>query len=688
MKLLSLELENFRQFAGQQRIDFAPGGEDSNVTLIYGANGAGKTTLLNAFTWLLYGRLGADVEQPERLVTDAIWEQTSTGEKISCGANLHFEHNGMQYRLGRSINTRKGSAGQQLLAPDVALSCAGDDGVWRTIESYTDTLHQVLPERLAQFFFFNGERIEHLVQREAYADIQTAIKTLLGLEQYERAIEHLPAVENTFAMDLRKLGNSRAGELVARLEAEKEKQTSLQAEQTRRLHEIAHLKDEAEQLDQQLRHHGATAQLQARRDEQGRALADADQRLRRARRARTEVLTRKAYRIWLADLLPQAESLHHSPHRELGELPTPLKRQFVDERLKAGVCICGTPLRPGEEPYTHVEQWRQRAGVAEVEGIWQQMTGLARKLSDETGDVITSLRQHNADIADASEAHRRAEETLNEIATQLQKVGPEDAQELERRRNEVRSQILDDEIRLREIDRELDEVASAIKDLDGKLKQAHSENAKVELLRRRVAVTSEAAKAIKLMLETASESVRRRLDDRVRSVHSRITIKAFVPELNPAFELRLWRGDGPDRLLAPKSTGENQLLSLSFVGALAQLCKEQAERGSGTQFVGRIGGHYPIVMDSAFGNLETNYREAIARALPGMTSQVVVLTSKAQAEGVVSRELAPHVGAEYVICVHTTKSDAQYETISLKGQEWDYVIPASDHDSAQLRKVI
>jgi DNA sulfur modification protein DndD len=686
VKLLSLELENFRQFIGQQRIDFAPGSVGGNVTLIYGANGAGKTTLLNAFTWLLHGTLSIDVEQPERLVTDAIWEQTPIGGNVSCSANLHFDHNGTQYRLRRSINAIKGSSGQQLREPEVALSCAGDDGAWRTIESYSDTLHQVLPERLAQFFFFNGERIEHLVQREAYEDIQTAIKTLLGLEQYERALEHLPAVEKTFVMELRKFGNSRVSDLVARLETEKDRQGTLQAEQVRLRGEIAHLKDEAEQLDQQLRQHEATAQLQARRDEQRRALKDAEQRLRQGRRARAEVLTRKAYRIWIADLLPQVEGLHTGlPER--GELPAPLKRQFVDERLKAGVCICGTPLQPGEEPYMHVAEWRQRAGVAEVEGIWQQMMGLAKKLGEEASDVVASLRQHNAEIATASEAYRQAEETLNEIAAQLQKVGPEDAQELERRRNEVRNQIRNDDFRLRDIDRELDDVASTIKDLDDKLKQAHSENAKVEVLRRRVAVTSEATKAIKDMLETASESVRRRLDSRVRSVHSRITIKSFVPELNPAFELRLWRGDGPDRLLAPKSTGENQLLSLSFVGALAQLCKEQAERGSEAQFVGRIGGHYPIVMDSAFGNLENNYREAIARALPGMTSQVVVLTSKAQADGVVSRELAPHVGAEYVICVHTTKPDARRESISLKGQEWDYVIPASDHDSTQLRKV-
>jgi DNA sulfur modification protein DndD len=686
VKLLSLELENFRQFVGQQRIDFAPGGEDGNVTLIYGANGAGKTTLLNVFTWLFYGTLSTDVEQQERLVTDAIWEQTPIGGDISCSATLLFEHNGVQYRLRRSISTRKGAPRQQPRQPDVALTCTGDDGVWRNIESYSDKLDQVLPERLAQFFFFNGERIEHLVQREAFEDIQAAIKTLLGLEQYERALEHLPAVERAFATELRKLGNSPESKLVAELETEKERQGRLLAEQKRLRGEVAHHKDEVEQLDQLLRQHEATAQLQARRDEQRRALEDAEQRLRQARRARAEVLTRRAYRIWVADLLPQVENLHSGLH-ERGELPAPLKRQFVDERLKAGVCICGTPLRPGEDPYAHVEEWRQKAGLAEVEGIWQEMRGRAKNLGEEAGDVVASLQQYNAEIAAASEAHRQAEETLNEIAAQLQKVGPEDAQELERRRNDTRDKIQDDEFRLRDIDRELTDVAAAIKELGDKLKKAHSENAKVETLRRRVAVTGEAAKAIKLMLDTASESVRRRLDNRVRSVHSRITIKPFVPELNPAFELRLWRGEGPDRLLAPKSTGENQLLSLSFVGALAQLCKEQAERGSEAQLVGRIGGLYPIVMDAAFGNLDNNYREAIARALPGMTSQVIVLTSKAQADGVVSRELAPHIGAEYVICVHTTKPDAQHESISLTGQEWDYVIPASDYDSAELRKV-
>lgn len=683
MKLLSLELENFRQFHGKQTIEFAVGGEDGNVTVIYGGNGAGKTTLLNAFTWALYGGLSEDMEEKERIFTDALWEQTETGTAITCSVTLLFEHNGDEYRLRRSVNARKTSTRQQPHHSEVSLACAGEDGAWRDIDSYTDSIDLILPKRLSQFFFFNGERIEHLLQ---YEDIDDAIKTLLGLEQYERAVVHLPAVERIFASELRKLGKSRSSELVAQLEQEKEGQERLLAEQKHLKSEVGDLEGEIEQLEQTLRQHEATKQLQARRDEQRRALREADERSENARRGRTDTLTRRAYKLWLADLLPEIDELASGLHAR-GELPAPLKRQFVEERLDVGECICGTPLRPGEEPYKTVESWRQKAGLAEVEGAWQQMKGQARGLGDIADDPISELQHFNAEIAAASEAHRKAEEILNEVAGQLQHVGSEDVQQLERRQREIRERVKVHQFRLRDITGELDAKDTKIKELTDKLKKAHGENEKEEQLRRRVALTNEAAKAIKQMLDSASESVRRRLDAKVRSVHKAITIKPFVPELNESFELRLWSDDREDRLPAPKSTGENQLLSLSFVGALAQLCRDQAEQGEAGQFVGKVGGLYPIAMDAAFGNLDNSYREAIARALPNMTSQVIVLTSKAQADGVVSRELGPHTGAEYVICVHTTKADAAPETISVHGKQWDYVVPAADYDSAELRRV-
>ena len=55
MKLIQLTMMDYRQFLGEQTLDFAQDGE-ANVTVIHGFNGSGKTALLNAFVWCLYGQ--------------------------------------------------------------------------------------------------------------------------------------------------------------------------------------------------------------------------------------------------------------------------------------------------------------------------------------------------------------------------------------------------------------------------------------------------------------------------------------------------------------------------------------------------------------------------------------------------------------------------------------------------------
>jgi DNA sulfur modification protein DndD len=189
------------------------------------------------------------------------------------------------------------------------------------------------------------------------------------------------------------------------------------------------------------------------------------------------------------------------------------------------------------------------------------------------------------------------------------------------------------------------------------------------------------------MYDAAGQFVRGRLDHRIREVFSRIAVKSFYPELNSSFELQLWKGNGEDRFPAPKSTGENQILSLSFIGALVALCRERAEEGTHAKFLGHLGGLYPIVMDAPFGNLDNNYRYQIARALPTLAPQVVVFSSAAQAEGVVADALEARVGAKYVVTMRTTKTDTPDEPITIDGISFDYIVASADADIATIEKV-
>ena len=100
MKLSRMRLENFRQFQGEQLIEFASD-PTKNVTLIWGANGAGKTTLLNAFTWVLYGQFTKDFEQTDLLYNLLDWNAVPEGGRSTVSVELEFDHEDQHYTLLR-----------------------------------------------------------------------------------------------------------------------------------------------------------------------------------------------------------------------------------------------------------------------------------------------------------------------------------------------------------------------------------------------------------------------------------------------------------------------------------------------------------------------------------------------------------------------------------------------------------
>jgi DNA sulfur modification protein DndD len=187
--------------------------------------------------------------------------------------------------------------------------------------------------------------------------------------------------------------------------------------------------------------------------------------------------------------------------------------------------------------------------------------------------------------------------------------------------------------------------------------------------------------------------VRQELDSRIKNIYSRISFKPYVPVLTDQFRLELRKSAAPDSELVAKSTGENQVLSLAFVGALAELARDRYEEissqpPSGANVLSFKGGIYPIVIDSAFGNLDENYRAPVAERLPNLAPQIAAFVSKAQDLGVVADRLAPKVGRRYVIIFNTTKKDATEETIALAGQDLPYVARSTDgHDWAVLTEV-
>ncbi|WP_062526626.1 AAA family ATPase [Demequina rhizosphaerae] len=684
MRLQSITLNNFRQFRGTQTFDLTST-DLKPVSLLFGANGAGKTTLLNAFTWALYGSLSEDVEHQERLATDSVYRAAAMGSVVEASVELAFDHEGQDYRVLRRTAVRKEGDAQPKANSTVQVWTTTADGSSNEVSVPQEKILSILPRSISRFFFFNGERIEKLVEKTAYSEVQKDIKVLLDLEQVDRALVDLPRVDRKIAADIRKHGGDKAASIQATIDKLQEDQAEFKEELQELESNVASLTREREDVADLLRQHDAAAPIQRQRDATTRDLADARKRLQDAHDRRDSLIASRGFLAFTADLCTGTADMATSLY-EKGALPAPLKREFVDQLLSDGVCICGTELSAHGPHWQQVTEWRQRAGLQAVESAWQRLDGLVDPMSKARTDLKNAMGDSVRLIGDLRDTVAHLEEKKSELDAQLRDNRAEDVQGLESKRIDLDTRIGNKQRRIGQLQADIQRTAQ---DTAQKMKERQSAEVHDELAvkaRARSEMVRNVQSALEEIRDIRSERMRTRLDEELKRVYGSISYKNYVPSLSPSFELTLHTEVGGVLLPVGKSTGENQILSLSFVAAVSKLARElRAERhAEGNE--APDSGTYPIVMDAAFGSLDQNYQEAVARSLASMAPQLVVLVSKSQGLGKVVEQLDSYVSHFGVIEAHTSLPDAADEEIELHGYEYPY-IRHDDDDFTVLREM-
>jgi DNA sulfur modification protein DndD len=175
-----------------------------------------------------------------------------------------------------------------------------------------------------------------------------------------------------------------------------------------------------------------------------------------------------------------------------------------------------------------------------------------------------------------------------------------------------------------------------------------------------------------------NDELRVDLSERLQEVWGGIAVKDYVAELQEGFHLRMTKYVGGTREpVRGTSTGEKQVLALAFVGTLVDKARATAAEAAKSREVRLFaGGHYGLVIDSAFGQLEDEYRRDVARWVPKLAPQVIVLVSQTQWRREVEEELMPRIGREWVLRCVTTKQRGK--TISVRGTAYDYIVESPD----------
>ena len=182
MILDKLSLHNFAIYKGEQEFDLNPLSKKKPIILIGAMNGSGKTTFLQSIDFLLYGK-NSNTFKSQNLSYEGYLEK-----------NIHKDHKNDGASI--SLNFRKQTRGKEENFKVVRMWKKSGEKIKENFYVYVNDIldeiitkdwdnfiEQILPAKVAQLFFFDGEKIEQLADLDQSKEVlRKAIDSLLGLE--------------------------------------------------------------------------------------------------------------------------------------------------------------------------------------------------------------------------------------------------------------------------------------------------------------------------------------------------------------------------------------------------------------------------------------------------------------------------------------------------------------------------
>ena len=289
-------------------------------------------------------------------------------------------------------------------------------------------------------------------------------------------------------------------------------------------------------------------------------------------------------------------------------------------------------------------------------------------------------------------------EKISQIREELEEIrealGAEDDEEIQ----VLEAQRERDELRSRELLRDEGILTNKIESAEADLKKLSAEiQAKKQRgeegmkAQRRLHQLEAVVSLLQEILDIETEDLGNELGKEIERIFRKMSLHDYRLELKKDFTLRLSKAvatsSGLVQVNVATSTGQRQVMSLVFIASLVALAQRRNEIP--TILKDLHGGDYPLVMDSPFGAMGDAFREAIAKYVPSLAPQTIVLVSTSQYRGDVERELGKsgRVGKRYILRYHApSKREDAKESITL-GDKKFVIFKKDDTEHTQIQEV-
>jgi len=646
MMIHSIQLCNFGCYKGTHPPIVFSTDTEKNVTIILGANKSGKTTLVQAFLWCLYG----EINPKNEIINSEAKTEIPFSSALDVFVEIILIHAGKEYTIRRT--QRFFTVNGRARSDDSVLKVQYKEASGEQQSIPADTVNNILPKGLSDYFFYEGERFDDISKK----NVAAAVRGLMGLDAISEARKHLDPNRATSVTSRFKKGL--ALDKMQESNLLKQSLTESQDEREKIIERIETAKSEydfflrrKDELVETLSQNTLAKTLQQKRQTLENDIVIGRSNIEQMAKRILSDFQRGALAFFALPLIDRAlEAIEYS--YEDGEGITGMRQVAIDYILERNRCICGCDLKENEGARKHI--------LAERKLLPPEFLGTIvhnHKLS------LLEYRSSSKNFVEDTNSNysnwRNNINFLDKKNNDLIKVGEEitatgsiniESIEIDYQKNE---QKLDELLKLREKLREdKGAVEGDIKNLEKKITALIQKTENNSKLQKYICYAEALFKWLDTSYSQREQEVKTDLNECVNRIFSKMYHGHRIVLIDDNYQIKLLATVGVTQEELAETTGIRAIKNFAYITGLVDIARKRAVKENGTGETNeesiRETEPYPLVMDAPFSGIDDKHIDNVSRIIPEIAEQVIIMSM--QKDWIYAKpSIEGRVGKRYVI---------------------------------------